>query len=157
MRQLHSLKSSRDPGSSLHVFCHLLDVRSSASWVSLVAQMVKICLQCRRPRFKPWIRKSPWRRECQPTPVCLSGESHGQRSLVGYSPWSHKESGHNWATKGACARAHTHTRIFCMVQIEIAFQSAGGGKWDKIQGSCLSWLKWRRCINQSSNLGHSKL
>ena len=35
----------------------------------------------------------PWRREWQPTPVFLPGESHGQRSLVGYSPRGHKESG----------------------------------------------------------------
>ena len=32
-----------------------------------------------------------WRRKWQPTPVFLPGESHGQRSLVGYSPWDHKE------------------------------------------------------------------
>ena len=32
----------------------------------------------------------PWRRAWQPTPVFLPGESHGQRSLVGYSPWGHK-------------------------------------------------------------------
>ena len=36
--------------------------------------------------------KIPWRRAWQPTPVSLPGESHGQRSLVGYSPWGHKES-----------------------------------------------------------------
>ena len=35
--------------------------------------------------------KIPWKRKWQPTPVLLSGESHGQRILVGYSPWSHKE------------------------------------------------------------------
>ena len=34
--------------------------------------------------------KIPWRREWQPTPTFLPGESHGQRSLVGYSPWGHK-------------------------------------------------------------------
>ena len=34
----------------------------------------------------------PWRREWLPTPVFLPGKSHGQRSLVGYSPWGHKES-----------------------------------------------------------------
>ena len=34
----------------------------------------------------------PWRREWQPTPVFLPGEFHGQRSLVGYSSWGHKES-----------------------------------------------------------------
>ena len=39
--------------------------------------------QCRRPEFDPWIRKIPWRREWQPTPVFLPRESHGQRSLVG--------------------------------------------------------------------------
>ena len=33
----------------------------------------------------------PWRRAWQPTPVFLPGESHGQRSLVGYSPHGHKE------------------------------------------------------------------
>ena len=42
---------------------------------------------CRRCRFDPWVRKSPWRRAWQPTSVFLPGESHGQRSLAGYSPW----------------------------------------------------------------------
>ena len=39
-----------------------------------------------------WVGKIPWRRERLPTPGFLPGESHGQRSLVGYSPWGHKES-----------------------------------------------------------------
>ena len=42
--------------------------------------------------FDPWVRKILWRRKQQPTPVFLPGESHGQRSLVGYSPRGHKES-----------------------------------------------------------------
>ena len=42
-------------------------------------------------RFDPWIRKIPWRRAWQSPPVYLPGESHGQRSLEGYSPWGHKE------------------------------------------------------------------
>ena len=44
-----------------------------------------------RPRFDPWIEKIPWRREWLPSPVFLPGESHGLRSLVGYSPWGHKK------------------------------------------------------------------
>jgi len=52
----------------------------------------KICLQYRRPRFNPWVRKIPWRREKLPTPVFLPGEFHGQRSLAGYSQWGGKES-----------------------------------------------------------------
>ena len=42
--------------------------------------------------FDPWVGKVPWRRAWQPTPAFLPGESHGQKSLVGYSPWDHKES-----------------------------------------------------------------
>ena len=45
-----------------------------------------------RCRFHPWVGKIPWRRVWEPTPVYLPGESHGQRSLVSYSPWAHKES-----------------------------------------------------------------
>ena len=45
-----------------------------------------------RPEFDPWVGKIPWRWAWQPTPVLLPGESHGQRSLMGYSPWGHKES-----------------------------------------------------------------
>ena len=41
--------------------------------------------------FDPWVGKIPCKRAWQPTPVFLPGESHGQRSLVGYSPWSHNE------------------------------------------------------------------
>ena len=62
-------------------------------WASLVAQMVKNPLViCGKPGFDPWVWKIPWRRAWQPTPVFLPGESHGQRSLAGYGPWSLKES-----------------------------------------------------------------
>ena len=45
--------------------------------------------QCKRYNkcgFSPWVKKFPWRRAWQPSPVFLPGESHGQRSLAGYSP-----------------------------------------------------------------------
>ena len=57
------------------------------------------CTSCRRPRFNPWVRKIPWRRKWQPTPVLLPGESHGQRSLVGYSPWWSQRVRYDWATE----------------------------------------------------------
>ena len=46
----------------------------------------------RRGKFDPWVRKIPWRRKWQPTPVFLPGESHGQRSLEGCSPRGRRES-----------------------------------------------------------------
>ena len=52
----------------------------------LVAQMVKNLPAMWRPRFDNWVGKITWRRAWQPTPVVLPGESHRQRSLVGYSP-----------------------------------------------------------------------
>ena len=46
--------------------------------------------QCRRSRFDPWMGKIPWRRKRE-SQVLLPGKSHGERSLVGYSPWSCQE------------------------------------------------------------------
>ena len=46
----------------------------------------------KKDMFGPWVGKIPWRRKWQPTPVFLLGESFGQRSLAGYSPWDCKES-----------------------------------------------------------------
>ena len=45
------------------------------------------CRRCKRHRFNPWLGKIPWRRAWKSTPVFLPAESHGQRSLVSYSPW----------------------------------------------------------------------
>ena len=46
----------------------------------------------RGPGFHPWVRKIPWRKKWLLTPVFLPEEFHGQRILVGYSPWGCKES-----------------------------------------------------------------
>ena len=51
----------------------------------------------------PWVRKTPWRKAWQLTPVFIPGESHGQRRLVGYGPQGHKESHTTKATE------HAHT------------------------------------------------
>ena len=44
--------------------------------------MVKNLPAMQKTRVQPWVRKTPWRREWLPTPVFLSGEFHGQRSLA---------------------------------------------------------------------------
>ena len=49
------------------------------------------CKRHKRHQFDPWVGKIVWRRNWQPTPVVLPGKSHGQRSVVGYSPWGRKE------------------------------------------------------------------
>ena len=58
--------------------------------------------ETQRLGFNPWVRKIPWRRKWQPTPVFLPGQFHAQRSLVGYSAQGCRESG---------MTEHTHTHI----------------------------------------------
>ena len=65
--------------------------------------------QCRRHKgfgFNPWVEKIPWSSKWHPTPVFLPGKSHGQRSLVGYCPWGHKESD---MTERLNTHKHTHS------------------------------------------------
>ena len=61
----------------------------------------------KRCGFHSWAGKIPWKRAWQPTPVFLPGESHGQRSVEGYSAWGPTESDTTEATW------HTHTRSLC--------------------------------------------
>ena len=81
----------------LFTFCTLHDVCGShpITWRACqVAPVVKnppANAGDKRCGFNPWVGKIPWRRAWQPTPVFMSGESHGQKILVGYSPWGHKE------------------------------------------------------------------
>ena len=59
------------------------------------------------------VGKIPWRRKWQPTPVFLPGESHGQRSLVGYSPRGHKES-------NVTERLHFLSfYVFCIIRSQV--------------------------------------
>ena len=60
----------------------------------LVAQLLKNLPAMKETWVQPWVRKIPWRREWKPTLVFLLGESHRERSLVGYCPW-HLRVRHN--------------------------------------------------------------
>ena len=67
--------------------------------------------QCRRGRFNLQSRKILWWRKWQPSPVFLLGKSHGQRSLVGYSPWGRKRIGQDLATKQLQYFGHLMWRV----------------------------------------------
>ena len=57
-----------------------------------------ICLQCRRPRFNPWVGKSPWRRKWQTTPIFLPGESQWTEKPGGPQATRSQRVGHNRET-----------------------------------------------------------
>ena len=88
----------------------------------------------RRCWFDPWIRTIPWRRKWQHTPVFLPGESHGQRTLVGYSPWVTKR----WTRLKRMSMYHAHedlimvgnvsseqTQASAIRQVRIVFEVSG--------------------------------
>ena len=78
--------------SSLDSFCLYFFVRlpGAPPILRLLSGRESIC-QCRRCRFDTWVGKICFSRKWQPIPVFLPGKFHGQRSLVGYSPWGGKE------------------------------------------------------------------
>ena len=90
------------------------------------------CKRCERREFDPWVRKILWRRVWQPTPVLLFGESHGQRSLVDYSPQSHTESDRTKATQHTCCESQD-ARIFS----NYGFLRIYTQEWD-------CWIIWGR-------------
>ena len=73
--------------------------------------------RCKICRFDPWVRKIPWRRAWQYTPVFLPGESHGQWNLAGYSPWDHKESDVT-EPSNTFRRIYTHTVHYKFTEIK---------------------------------------
>ena len=92
-----------------------------------------ICLPLQEMGFKrdgcSWIGKIPWRRKWQPTPVFLPGKSHGERSLVGCSPWNHKKSTNNWAWQQQQRSDVTHLR-------DISESSTSQGHGDIQKSDC---------------------
>ena len=65
-------------------------------WLPRLLSGKESACQWRSCRIDSWIRKIPWSRKWQPTPVFLLGKSHGQRRLMDYSPWSRKRVRYNW-------------------------------------------------------------
>ena len=108
------------------------------SWLPLWLRWWRICLQCGRPKFEPWVRKILWKRAWLTTPVFLPGEFHGQRSLAGYSPWDHKEV--DTTEQLTHTHTHTHTGSLCSIK-----------KGRKISSSQNKWNGW----NATSTCPHS--
>ena len=99
---------------------------SMSSWVNLFLKMYmgfpggasgkEPACRCRRHKrrgFNPWVGKIPWRRAWQPIPVFLPIDSHGQRSLAGYSPWVPKELDTTEHVHSCCKYFMQHVVLYC--------------------------------------------
>ena len=71
---------------------------SCESWVQIAIHPTWHFMWCRRPGFDPWVRKIRWRREWQPTPVFLPGESHGRRTPGRLPSMEWQRVRHSWVT-----------------------------------------------------------
>ena len=104
-RTIHSSPFTSCTGISYFRYFEIVLRLSPTSWrLPSWLRWSRVHMQCRGPGFNPWVRKIPWRRSWQSTPVFLPGESHGQRSQVGHSPRGRKES-HTTET-------HTHSQTW---------------------------------------------
>ena len=94
-----------------------------------------------------------WRRQWQPTPVLLPGKSHGQRSLVGCSPWGHEES-------DTTERLHFHFSLSCIGEGNgnplqcscLENPRDGGAWWAAVYGVAQSWTRLKRLSSSSSRV-----
>ena len=99
--------------------------------------------------------KIPWRKKLQPTPIFLPGESHGQRSLVGYSPWGCKELDMTQRLSHIPGKIHqaskqlTHWKSpWCWERLR-AEGVEGIRGWDGWTASLMQWArkwKWSRSV-----------
>ena len=129
------------------------------SWASLMAQELRIYLQCRRHRrclFDPWVRKIPWGKKWQPTPVFLPGKFQEQRSLAVYSPACRVTKSttrlsthmrwwwHQWGWGGGAGQGWVYCMsLYCpalrILSLNYAFPLFAGkggpsGGWDGVHG-----------------------
>ena len=131
----------------------ILDIQRGLPWR---LRWLRICLQCSRPEFHLLIGKITWRRKEQPIPVFLPGEFHGQKSLVGYSPWGRKESGKTeWLTNIDIWRGYSICKYINLKLLILYFKIV------IMSFKVLSWLViylyWWYCLCQSkycSSLAH---
>ena len=90
-----------------------------------VPQTIKSLLAMQETGLDPWTGKIPWRRKWQPTSVFLPGEFHGQRSLVGYGSWGHKELDmteqltHTWLIRVDVWQKPTHHYKAIILQLKV--------------------------------------
>ena len=105
------------------------------------------CRRLRRHGFNPWVRKIPWRRKWQPTPVFLPGESYRQRSLVGCNPGGHKES-------DTTEHAHTYTYLhYLLIHFSMKKKSnSPSGLWVRPRGAPLVEIRWKDLWPQLSSI-----
>ena len=127
-----------------------INTRASQLFASLVAQRLKqSACNAGDLGLIPGLGRFPWKRKWQPIPVFLPGESHGPRSLVGYSPRGRKESD---MTERLHFHFHTYLLHFNLVKtMHKLIPRDGRAWWAAVCGVAQSWTRLKRLSSSSSN------
>ena len=128
---------------------------------SLVAQCLKIHLQCRRLEFNPWVRKICWRKKWQSMPVFFPGEPYGQWDLVDYTPQGCKVLDTTQVTEKTCThKEYKHIKHICpwacfsnrtWKQIWLILQTYPVSVWSHVNSN-LKWLTWKTYRKNSHDI-----
>ena len=105
--------------SSVRTHCLALEPNSGFPWWYSGKESACQCRRHKRSRSDTWVRKIPWRRKWQPTPVLLPGESYGQRNLEGCSPWT-RRVGHDWVCM-QCSNTRTQSFPFTPLKFSLFY------------------------------------
>ena len=115
-------------------YCHQLSPGLRTWCAEWSSDKEASCRRCRRHGFDPWVRKISWNKKWQPPPVSLPEKFHQQKRLAGYSPWSCKRVGHNWATEHTTQSSYTFCTFFAFL-FSLTFihvHCRKRGKWKKV-------------------------
>ena len=99
-QKVHSAFSVRSYGKSKWTFLPTRYVSQGFPGGPVVKNGLPV-QEAQETKVRSWVGKIPWCGKWQPSPVCLPGKFHGQRSLAGYSPWELHRVGHDWVTEHA--------------------------------------------------------
>ena len=110
----HFLSFQQTPYNILEVISSnfYLTIHSNKVWIHSGKESTCQCRRHQGCEFNPWVRRIPWSRKWQLTPVPLPGKFYGQRILAGHSPW-----GRTVERDRVCACVHTHTHTCSKINI----------------------------------------
>ena len=129
--------------------CSPADTPGLFRWVSSEESICR-CKRCRRHEFNPWVRKIPWRRIWQPTPVFSPGKFHEQRSLEGYSLWGRKESD---TTEQRSRHTHSHPMRPLHVQSSYEASPRALSSRDALEMPSQVISRFPKCMSQDKEPG----
>ena len=154
---LFSLSCIGEGNSNLLQCSCLENPRDSGAWWAAIYGVAQSRTRLKRlsssSSSRVWVRKIPWRRQWQHTPVFLPRKSYGWKSLVGCSPWGLEEL-------DTTERLHFHFSLSCIGEGNghplqcscLENPGDGGAWWAAVYGVAQSWTRLKQLSSSNNNI-----